>query len=264
MSCTEFEAALHAYMDGELSLQARREADSHATECRGCAELVQREREFRRLVRWQPRESAPVDLRTRIGSLLRATQRVRRWRPWLIPAGLAAGAIALVTVAGFLTLRPSASLVAELVAKHIAYAQIERPVELSSSDRADVEQWLRERTGLKVTVPDFTRAGIRLLGARLTDARDRVAAYLLYEKGRTLLSVFVVPIVASDVDAAQPAATYHGRPYIVRDVNGFRTVSWRAGSTLFALVSSLDHDALLACADSLRIAREYEDGLSGR
>lgn len=262
MNCTEFEAALHAYMDGELSFQARREADSHVTECRGCAELMQREREFRRLVRWQPRESAPVDLHTRIGSLLRATQRVRRWRAWLVPAGLAAGAVALVTVAGFLALRPSASLITDLVDKHSTYAQIEHPVELSSSDRGEVEQWLRERTGLRVTVPDFSRAGIRLLGARLTDARDRVAAYLLYEKGRTLLSVFVVPVVGSD--AAQPATTYHGRPYIVRDVSGFRTVSWHAGGTLFALVSSLDHDALLACADWLRIAPDDERGISGR
>jgi hypothetical protein len=45
-----------------------------------------------------------------------------------------------------------------------------------------------------VVVPDYSTAGIRLVGARLAETRDRKTVYLLYEKGSTLLSVFMVPL----------------------------------------------------------------------
>lgn len=250
MNCVEFEAALQPYTDGEMPLRARLAADAHLAICLPCAELVQRERDFRRLVRRQPRETAPADLRTKLASLLRPMQRARRRRPWPVMAGLAISALALVVAAGVLAPRRAPSLVTDMVDKHVAYAQIEHPVELASSDRDEVEQWFRERAGLGVPVPDFSRAGIRLLGARVTDARDRVAAYLLYEKGRTLMSLFVVPGLANVGPDEPPAKD---------QVSGFHTVSWRAGGTFFALVSSLDHDALQACADALRIAGEARD-----
>jgi len=39
------------------------------------------------------------------------------------------------------------------------------------------------------------------------------------------------------------------------DVKGFRTVAWTEGHALFGLVSALDYDALLECADRLRLER---------
>src|SRR5437867_3657428 len=104
--------------------------------------------------------------------------------------------------------------VGELVDKHIAYAQLERPAELVSTDPREVAEWFRSRADMRVTVPDYSPSGIRLTGARLTDAHERRAAYLLYEKGRTLLSVFVVPVSAADGALAGQRISYRDHDYV--------------------------------------------------
>jgi hypothetical protein len=45
---------------------------------------------------------------------------------------------------------------------------------------------------------------------------------------------------------------------VTRERKSLRTVSWRDGQAVFSLVSMLDYDALLECADRLRaeLARE--------
>jgi len=106
-----------------------------------------------------------------------------------------------------------------------------------------------------VTVPDFSAAGIHLIGARLADARARRAAYLFYEKGRTLLSVFIVPITAGDAQVTGRRTDCRGHEYVMHDVKGYRTALWTEGHALFGLVSALDYDALLECADHLRVER---------
>jgi mycothiol system anti-sigma-R factor len=261
MNCTEFEASLHPYVDGELSVDGMAAADSHAAECRGCAALARRERDFRDLVRRQPRETAPPELRAKILARVRREQRHRAWRPWLVASGLAAAMAVLVVVAVLPALRPAAPLLGELVDKHIAFAQIERPMELATSDRGEIEAWFRQRAGLRVTVPDYSPAGIHLMGARLADARERKAAYLLYEKGRTLLSVFAVPVSGHEGEVSGASTAFRGQRYLTKEIKGFRTVSWSEGGVVFGLVSTLDYQALLECADRLRLEREQQNRL---
>jgi len=257
MSCSEFAAQLHPYVDGELPPGGIAAADAHAANCPGCAELARNEREFRRLLRRQPRETAPPELRARIVERIRSGERRARLRPWLVAPALAAAAAALVVFL-LLPARHSASLVGNLVDKHIAYAQVARPAELASTDPAEIEAWFRQRAGLRVAVPDYSPAGIQLIGARLTDAQERKAAYLLYEKGHTLLSVFMVPATAEDSLGEGQRVTYRGHKYLTRETKGYRSVTWNDGRAVFGLVSMLDYDALLECADRLRVARERQ------
>lgn len=257
MNCQEFAARLHPYVDGELSVGETAAADAHSGECRSCAALARREREFRELLRRQPRESAPPEFRARLTADVRRRRRRATLRPWLVAPALAAAA-ALVVAILLPSLRPGAPLVAELVDKHIAYAQVERPAELASSDPGQIAEWFRARAGLRVTVPDYSPAGIRLIGARLADAHERKAAYLLYEKGMTLLSVFMVPVSQRDARLAGARVTYREQQYVTFELKGHRTVSWTEGQTLFGLVSMLDYDALLECADRLRADRAVQ------
>jgi anti-sigma factor RsiW len=110
-------------------------------------------------------------------------------------------------------------------------------------------------------VPDYSPAGIHLIGARLADAHARRAAYLFYEKGRTLLSVFIVQVADGDARVTGRRAGYRGHDYVMNDVKGYRTVSWSEGQALFGLVSALDYDALLECADRLRVERAERNRL---
>jgi mycothiol system anti-sigma-R factor len=252
MNCTDVQARLHAYVDGELAVGEIAAIDAHCAECRQCEALARGERDFRLLLRRQPREAASPELRARIVGRIRREARLTQWRPWLlVPAVAVAAAVVLMVALPWS--RQSPPLVADLVDKHIAYAQIERPAEFASSDRDEVAAWFRDRAGMRVTVPDYSPSGIRLVGARLADAHERKAAYLLYEKGRTLLSVFMVPVAEAPLRGR--VVSYRDHEYLTYERKGFRTVSWTDGQTLFGLVSMLDYEALLECADRLRVER---------
>jgi anti-sigma factor RsiW len=114
---------------------------------------------------------------------------------------------------------------------------------------------------MRVTVPDYSPSGIRLAGARLTEAHERKVAYLLYEKGWTLLSVFMVPVSASDAALPGRKVSYRDQDYVAYERKGFRTVSWSDGQAVYGLVSVLDYDALLECADRLRAERARQTRL---
>jgi mycothiol system anti-sigma-R factor len=252
MNCVEFRARLHPYVDGELTVSDTGAADAHRATCPDCARMTDAEREFRALLRRQPREVAPPELRARIIAHIRRRARWSVRAPWLVAPAVAGASVALVLSVLLPGMRTSPALITELVDKHIAYAQLERPAELASTDRVEVAAWFRQRAALRVIVPDYSASGIRLVGARLADANERQAAYLLYEKGRTLLSVFMVPVSARDTELRGTRLSYRGEDYVTHERKGYRTVSWTDGHTLFGLVSTLDYDALLECADRLR------------
>lgn len=255
MTCDELRARLHPYVDGELAVSEMAAADAHAAECWECGSLVRRERGFRGLLRRQPRESAPPEFRARLLAQIRRERRRRVLRPLVVGSALTAAAAALVVAVLLPALRREPPLVGELVDKHIAYAQIERPAELASTDPVEIQEWFRRRASLRVIVPDYSPAGIRLIGARLADAQERKAAYLLYEKGRTLLSIFMVSVPSPDPPLRGTRVPYRGHAYVTHEWKGYRTVAWAEGPVLFGLVSMLDYDALLECADRLRLER---------
>lgn len=259
MNCREFETHVESYVDGELAVRETLAADAHRAGCPECAGRAQRERELRQLLRRQPREAAPPELRTRILADIRRV-RPRRSGAWLgWPALGAAAAAVVVAVLGAAALLPAlrapSPLVAQLVDKHITYAQLERPAELATDSGTEAETWLYQRAGFRVLVPDYSPAGIRLVGARLAEARERPVAYLLYEKGRTLMSVFAVPGIDARTALRGSTVSYRGEDYAVYEWKGYRTVAWTEGQMLFGFVSMLDYDALLECADRLRLER---------
>ncbi len=89
----------------------------------------------------------------------------------------------------------------------------------------------------------------------MSEADEEKVAYLLYEKGHMLMSVFVLPNAAETGILPGKPASYRGHEYLTRERKSLRTVSWRDGRAVFSLVSMLDYDALLECADRLRAER---------
>jgi anti-sigma factor (TIGR02949 family) len=259
MNCSDIRARLHAYVDGELTVSDIAELDGHCVGCPECAALVSAEREFRELLRRQPRDAAPSELRARILGRVRRDAAFATGRRWLLLPTVAMAAAIVAAV--LLPARTPPPLVADLVDKHIAYAQIERPAELPSTNPREVAEWFQSKAGMRVTVPDYSPSGIQLTGARLAEAHERKAAYLLYEKGRTLLSVFMVPISASEPALPGRRVSYRDHDYVAYEQKGYRTVSWSDGQAVYGLVSMLDYDALLECADRLRAERARQTRL---
>ncbi len=257
MMCTEFEARLHPYVDGELPVSETAAVEAHLAGCPGCAVLARRERDFRTLLRRQPREQAPEEFRRALVARIRREARRKVAGPWVLTPALAAAAAILAVV--MLPARQTPTpLMVDLVDKHIAYAQLDRPAELVSGDPAEVAAWFLQRAGLRVTVPDYSPAGIRLVGGRLAEAHERKAAYLIYEKGSVLLSVFIVPTGDGTAPVRGDDVSFRGHTYVKSERKGFRTVAWAENRVLFGLVSSLDYEDLLECADRLRDARAQQ------
>jgi mycothiol system anti-sigma-R factor len=255
MTCHEVRLHVPAYVDGELEAEHALAVGAHAAECLQCAAALRRERQFRAVLRRQPREAAPAELRTRILARCRRDAWRRRLGPWAAGSGVAVAAAALLLTVLWPAWRRSEPLVPQLLAAHIAFAQIERPAEFAATDRETLEAWFRQRADLRVVVPDYTPAGIRLLGGRITEFAERRAAYVLYEKGHTLLSVFAVPVRGVRISLPGGRVTYRGQAYVTYERGGYRTVSWTEDEMVFGLVSTLDYSALLECADRLREER---------
>jgi anti-sigma factor RsiW len=260
MNCQEFRTYLHGYVDGELDVRATLAGDAHIVHCDACAGAVAGERQFRHLLARQPRETAPPEFRARIITLCREEERRRR-RRWVALPALAAAVLILAVALPLLTPRQDTALVGSLVDKHITYSQIEDPAELVSADRGEVAAWFRERVGMQITVPDYSAAGIHLVGARISEVGARTAAYVLYRKGQVLMSVFTVAGPDGPRSLGGTATTYRGQPYSQQEYKGYRTVSWVEGDAVFGLVSMLDYTALLECADSLRTERARARGV---
>jgi anti-sigma factor RsiW len=207
---------------------------------------------------------APPELRARLLAVARRERRRAAVRAWLGVPVLATAAVLLAALLMTRVMPPGPGaprLVDTLVNKHLAYAQIENPAEFTSSESSEVAAWLRDRLGMRVPVPDYSHAGIRLVGARMSEADEQKLAYLLYEKGHMLMSVFMLPNTTEAGTLPGKAVSYRGHEYLTRERKSLRTVSWRDGQAVFSLVSMLDYDALLECADRLRAERARETQL---
>lgn len=231
MTCAEFEARLQAYVDGELSVELTADGDAHGAECPRCAALAHRERAYHLLLRRQARETVPAALRDRIDADIRRERQRARRSPWRrLPLPTAAAAMVFAVAMTFASWRSSPPLVATLVDKHIAYAQLDRPAELTLHEPTEIAEWFRQKAGLRVVVPDYSAAGVRLVGARLADAHERGAAYLLYAKGHVLMSVFMVPRPEVGAALGGTQVAYRGHAYRRYEQQGYHTVFWTDGA----------------------------------
>ncbi|MBI4587496.1 MAG: anti-sigma factor [Candidatus Rokubacteria bacterium] len=254
MTCQELRACLGAHLDGELDLERSLAADEHLAFCMACQWAYAKERELRALLRTRlPREPAPAALRERIRSALRRADRreregvLRRSLPWAVPV---AALLLLAVGIGLWERSAPPPVVRELVAKHLMYSRLEAPAEIASASQEAVAGWFKRRVRFDVAVPDFSPSGIRLVGGRLSDLSDRQVAYLLYEKGRNLVSLFALPSRGFALPGRGWVRAGDGR-FSVTEVKGVEVVIWTQGELAYALVSSLDREALLECAETV-------------
>jgi anti-sigma factor (TIGR02949 family) len=141
MNCREFDARLHAFVDGELDAGPMADAEAHVSTCPDCHGRADGERRFRQLLRRQPKEAAPPEFRARMLALARRERTRTQARIWLGTPALAAAVLLLAFVLiarSLLTGGREPELVASLVDKHLAYAQLEGPAEFSSTERPAV------------------------------------------------------------------------------------------------------------------------------
>ena len=235
MTCQELDRLLYPYLDGEFQPEERLDVETHLSACADCAQRVEAERKFRRAVRHSVQASrAPASLREGIQLGLRRQQRRTQHLQWL---RMSAAALVVVAVGGgWITIRPEERLrfVEDAAKRHVK----KLPFEISNAPPEHVEAWFDDKLDHRVPVPRLSRA--QVIGARISNVKDRPAAYITYETdpeqegqaGRHI-GVFVFDDVGRELDVeALPALQ-------VNTSQGLNVAIWRDEEIVYELVTDL-------------------------
>jgi anti-sigma factor RsiW len=228
-ACRDIEPLTTPVVDEEASAADSERVDAHAGACEPCRRRLHAEQQARQVLRSHASEllgHAPLGLRARCEAARAAAPRARRPVPLLSRAGwpMALAATLILAIAGGalynLVLNPSKAVAAQLALDHLkCFTLFEEPAGLVP---AEVEAALKARYGFDVALPAGAAAGgLTLVGGRRCLYLDGSVAHLLYRRGNTQVSLFVLPEGAelrqTDVDVLGHSAvafTRGGRTWV--------------------------------------------------
>ncbi len=260
MDCAEIGRSAEALLDGEFDERERAEAEAHLSACDGCRGAVEKLSRTRTAVRAKlraamgpasPHGRAPAALRARIAESL-DRERLSWWRRALSPLPLAAAAACAAGAMLVLWTHGKADSLAEETA---AWHSRDLPLDVSAASMGpdSVARWFRGKVDFNTRPPEFRRAGVKLLGGRVSSIRDRPCAYMRYEladppdgvqRPHGPLGLFILD---------DPQHRYgdvgrevHVGPATVRLLNarGYNVAVWRKDEIVYSLVSDMDEPSL--------------------
>jgi anti-sigma factor RsiW len=222
--------ALHAYLDGELSLEGSLEVEAHLAECGACRRELETYRALRRLL-LSAKASAPEAE----SALLKVTRSVRTRRRRVYALGGFGAMAAAALVAFVLVSKIGDGVVREVAAVHARALDSGKSVEIASSDPVALGQWLSAR--LPGAVPPTAGGdGFALRGARVDSLEGRPVATAVYQVRSHLVDVFAWPSTEKDME---PRPSVAGRWTVCR---------WSHAGVAYWMVSDAGTDDLKALA----------------
>lgn len=190
------EWALHAYLDGEVSVDQHGEIEAFLASDPQAAQQVEAWRQQRLALK---RAFDPVLEEPLPASLMATLRSGGSWqsRPYMAVAA----ALVLLLLGGmfgwFLAQDPGGAgqgaIAANALDAHRIYAaEVRHPVEVAGSERDHLQTWLSKRVGTAFVIPDLSAEGYALLGGRLLVSDGRPAAQLMFEdQNRKRITVFL-------------------------------------------------------------------------
>jgi anti-sigma factor RsiW len=234
--CTETKRWIDCWVDGELDPSAALLVDAHVSRCAGCREEADSIRALKRAMAGMREASCPTALRHRICAALdevdagevQAQANVKRRRNG-VSFALTGAALAGVVLARGLANRdggvPTASgpamagvlpMIEDVAQRHAR----DLPAEVAASDPAQVAQWFRGKLDIPVHPVMFRGTSARLVGARISNVRNQMAAALYYDVGGRRVTVFVFDGALMPRDNIEPSMV-DGRPVYVASSHGY-------------------------------------------
>lgn len=255
MTCSEAREYIFAFLDNELDSALSLEVQQHIEHCPLCA----REWEIENVVRkqlahkLQQADDVPVFDDSALVRLIRAepagpapTRRMtlRNWR--LATGGAIAAALlfaAALFVANRATVADRIPFADALVDDFDHFVTEAKPLQIVSANVKEVSDWLRDRTGLAVSVPIVDSATGTLLGGRKCKINGAPAAFAMYRVGDEMVSV--VALRKSDEALARmKRIDRNGHTHWVDHCRGHTVLACRRGELIYAIVSRLAEEAL--------------------
>ena len=237
------DAELHAWADGHLDPQRRREID---------AWLATEPETLERLTAWKRQKELlhgafdPILEEPLPGRLADGASRPRRNPAWRIAA--AVGWLTIGIVAGYVLrgtkpaeLSAVPPLARNAAIAHVVYVpEVRHPVEVGADQEAHLVQWLSKRLGTPLKTPRFTEQGFDLVGGRLLPGeRGPVAQFMYQDANGRRLTLYV----KVDADNRDTAFRYAQEAKV-------GVFYWLDGKLGYALSGELPRSELLAIAES--------------
>src|SRR5437660_5163902 len=230
LDCQTMSRLLHPYLDGELSAREALDIQAHLERCPDCAALYQNEKRFVDLLKGALRVPVgPDGLRQRVRKVAEATGQERRsrkrFRLMAVPS-LALTVVALLVI-GILALgkKPLQDLVDVAVNTHQGYLNDNLPLDIKSSDPAQVVRWFEKRINFPISLGQEPVKNLRLRGGRLVAFQGKNAVFLTYEMGQHRLSLLMTTAEGVNLSGAEGFKLEQPRFYKSSN-HGFQTLSW--------------------------------------
>lgn len=230
-------------------------AKQHVADCHECQLFFTQEDQLRILVRTKlPVTPAPPYLREKIlSSIAKERQKsgvqtldiLRRRIPVL-------SAAAIIAVLLIYYLSPpwrqvdtewSDSVVNTLIQDHLANKLKEHPLDLQTSDRAQLERWFAARVDFNVTIPRLENT--ELIGGHLCLVSGKRAVSLSFQKDNVPITLFMIDRSVIDLTPLKVIASFNNRSVFHHDAKGCNIILWEQKGLVYGLVSDLSEKDLL-------------------
>lgn len=257
-TCEEIQEHLQEFMDATLAPDQVGRLQAHLETCPACADELTVQREVRNHVAaGVPRREPPADLRRKVTEILTPKEAPRRTllpRPAL-QWGMAFAALVLISLVS-LTLVVNRGgeriprILIEAVNDHRSFVMRGTTTTGPTADRQQVREWLAGKVGFAVDPPVGQERDLRLMGGDVTFFMKRKVACLLYGKGKTLVSLFVLPDQGIEI----PRTGFRrvdGLEMYVASQDGYGVALWKKDHLLYSLVTELPPDELLGVAKQM-------------
>ena len=222
----KFKEYVYKYMDKELSDEEANEFEQYLEgDPLAKLELEKEQRLDHFLKTHMVKEEAPYELRERVvADLERAAGERPAWNfgAWLKPVGVSLLSFMFIFT---ILLRPTESfpVLEASVDSHMEVLNGAYPMEIKSNNAQEIATWFEGKLDTAVMVPDFSKHGCELKGARICHLKDRKVALLSYEKEGHKMTVFVVAF--EDAEAPKAKEVKQGEKNLfVKKMNGFNSV----------------------------------------
>lgn len=256
MNCSESRQYIFAFLDNELDSALSLEMQQHIERCPLCARECEIENVLRRRLAHKLRQADDVpafDESTLVQLLcpepaVSAPAPVRTPRYWRLVATGAIAAALLFAATFFVASRErteahGVSFAEALVDDFDHFITEAKPLQIVSSNAAEVSDWLRKRTALAVSVPVVDPAMGMLRGGRKCKINGKPAAFAVYAIGDELASLVVVR-ESEEALARMKRIDRNGHTHWVDHCRGHTVLACRRGELIYAVVSRLPEEML--------------------
>lgn len=237
---------LQAFIDDRLDRERRGMVEvwlGQRCELRGAIAADRKLREALRASLNDPADE-PVPARLRLSEVRREVGRRRA-------KGLAvvAASVALLLIGGTtgwigreFTQQPVVAMSDALSAYRVFALEPLRPVEVRAAEGTWLAQWLGERVGRPLNIPDLSGLGLRFMGGRLLSTDQGAAALLMYDNdGGSRIIVYVRPI-----EGTRPEGFFQ------RSEDNVDTYYWFDGRFGYAVIGPSEFGKLIQATQTIR------------